>query len=398
MLSLVVACGVGEVGGGNDEFRTLHLLTRMLDDEAAPALHEEAEEISTPLPAAEKALSMTSRSSQSEPTNSFDRSAPDTSATMPMAPVGGESYLNAPSTKGKQEPQGGAEAKLDFASSLTSALPRRRDVMEDKRTKGLDPSPLEHTIAFLSKSASSFCSRRNSKVELECPFVSRLPPVVVEPNPHDAAPPKPEGVGVPPRPARLTSLVNTAGLGAKVSYARRYLERLYFRDPVVVGPANDHLPPRVPTTRRPRQKPVFERCYYDTSGLLFTPAVVHGPRPASQAENEKLRSALLDSNGPVERGGSSGKSNDKPSSRPVSALAQPRVGSAHRCRSQTRYARDPRQFVRRQARRSTPEKLQQDDGASGLYVEGRSLMISGCSSFALARQFRRDKEMPRGRN
>ncbi|RNF09128.1 hypothetical protein TraAM80_02387 [Trypanosoma rangeli] len=398
MLRLLVACGRSEVGGGNDQFRTLQLLARMLGDEAAPALHEEEGGSSTPVTAAENTTSMAPRSSQHEPRNSLDRGAADTSTTVSMAPVGGDSHLNAPSSKGKYEPQGSTEANFDFVPPPTSAPPRFRDVMADKLTKGMDPSPLEHTIAFLSKSTSPLCSRRSSTVELGCPPVSRLPPVVVEPSPHDTAPAKPEGVDVPPRPARLTSLFNSAELGARVSYARRYLERLYFRDPVVVGPADDHLPPRIPMMRGPRKNPVFERCYYDTANLISTPAVLNGQRPASRVESKKLRSSLLDCNGAVAHGGGPGKSNSKPPSRSVSALAQQRITSAHRWKNQTRYARDLRQPVGPQTRRLTQEKLQQDDGTSGLHIEGRSLMIPGRPASALVRQFRRNKEMPRGRN
>ncbi|RNF12935.1 uncharacterized protein Tco025E_06454 [Trypanosoma conorhini] len=394
MLRLLVACGRSAADGGRDEFHTLQLLNRLLGEEAGPASHGDAAASSAAVAPAEDASPATPRSPPREARDSLALGADDAPTTVSTALVAGRPQLSAPL------PRGGAGPVSDSASTLEGATHLRLGAPNSTVKNDMDPPQLEHTIAFSSRASSLLCGGRDPKMKLEwSSSISRLPPAVLATGPQDTAPAEPQRVNSPPRSAGLASVTGAAGLGARASYARRFLERLYFRDPVVVGTAGG-LPPRAPTTRQKRTNPIFERCYYDASGLLFTPIVFDGAPPVRRVESERSRSALSGSDLRLERGGGggggSGKNGGRPSSQHVSSPVRPRVTSSL-YRSRTGCAHDLRRSVRRQVQRPAQDKLQQEDATAGLCIEGQALRFSSrCPSSALVRHLRRDKKCPVG--
>ncbi|EKF33111.1 hypothetical protein MOQ_003029 [Trypanosoma cruzi marinkellei] len=380
---------------GSDGFPVLQFLNRLLGEEAVLFSQEEdTRGMSRGVPAAKSVRFATPCRLPPERRRPLVSGAAATVIRSPTKQVCRESHSKfTPQAAESEEPQESDGVPTVWASSLASMMAPRRLFVESDLKNEIGPPMLERTASFppkrdiSRKGAQGLSSRTMWSSIIPCSSS-----VVAQPDSCDTATTIKQGFTPPPRPTRSASSSDVVGPGGRSSYARRYLQRLYFRDPVVVRPANS--PPRpAPSRRRKETKSVFERRFYDFTKHTFAPPHTSGLAAVSHLKNERRLNALSSLGMTGARQGSSRTSSCSAQSQLVGLQASPRATSSSRPRSHIRRAWDPRRPVKHQTQDQEEHKAHQDEVAGGLVVEGRALVIfSRQHPPALVRQLRRPKE------
>ncbi|KAF8293133.1 hypothetical protein TcYC6_0108230 [Trypanosoma cruzi] len=384
---------------GSDGFPVLQFLNRLLGDEAVPFSQEgDTRGMSHGVPAAKSVRFATPHRSPPERPRPLFGGAAATVICWPTTQVSMESRSKfTPQATESEQPQDSDGDPAVWASSLESMMGPRHLFVKSDLKDDIGPPILERTATFSPN--GNISSREAQDLNSRTMWSSVIPCAsseLAQPDPCDTAATIKKSFTPPPRPTRSASSNDVVGSGDRASYARRYLQRLYFRDPVVVRPANGPPQP-APGVRRKETKSVFERCFYDFTKHIFTPPHTSGLAAVSHLKNERRLNALSSLGMTGARQGSSRTSSCSALSQPVGLQASPRATSSSRPRSHTRRAWDPRRPVKHQAEGPEEHKAHQDEVAGGLVVEGRALVISSRQHPpALVRQLRRRKEPPCG--
>ncbi|EAN96977.1 hypothetical protein TcCL_NonESM02820 [Trypanosoma cruzi] len=386
-------------GDGSDGFPVLQFLNRLLGDEVVPFSQEgDTRGMSRGVPAAKSVKFATPHRLPPERPRPLVGGAAATVICWPTTQVSIKSRSKfTPQATESEQPQGSDGVPAVWASSLESMMGPRHLFVKSDLKDDIGPPILERTATFSpngnisSREAQDFNSRTISSSVIPCASSE-----LAQPDPCDTAATIKKGFTPPPRPTRSASSNDVVGSGDRASYARRYLQRLYFRDPVVVRPANGP-PQHALGMRRKEKESVFGRCFYDFTKHIFTPPHTSGLAAVSHLKNERRLNALSNLGMTGARQGSSRTSSCSALSQPVGHQASPRATSSFRPRSHTRRAWDPRRPVKHQAQGPEEHKAHQDEVGGGLVVEGRALVISSRQHPpALVRQLRRRKEPPCG--